>query len=119
MYMPASEASLLNECTHLNNNPYKGKPYKFNKSNVLFNSVKSKHFYSTKATSFNNSKFNLQADIKDINLELNDDLKILHSLYIKDLFKDRAAPVIPFDSNLILATFNLGDIEERSEFLKE
>lgn len=43
------------------------------------------------------------------------DLYILHSLYIKDLFKDRVAPVIPFDSNLTLATCNLGgDIEERS-----
>ena len=112
LYMPAN--FLLNECTHLNNSPYKGKPYKYNKLNVLFNSVKSKHFYSTKATSLDNSKFNLQGDIKDINLELNEDLKILHSLYIKDLFKDRAAPVIPFDSNLILATCNLGDIEERS-----
>lgn len=117
MYMPAKP--LLNECTHLNNSPYKGEPNKFKKLNVLFNSVKSKHFYSTKATSLNNSKFNLQGDIKDINLELNDDLKILHSLYIKDLFKDRAAPVIPFDSNLILATCNLGDMEERSGFLKE
>lgn len=80
------------------------------------------------------SKFNLQQDTQDAvsNIELDatcllrsscafikEDLCILHSLYIKDLFKDRAVPVIPFDSNLILATCNLGDVEERSVFLKE
>ena len=110
---------ILNGHTHLNNNTHKGKPDKFNKFNILFNSVKSKRFYSIKATSLDNYKFNLQENIQDINIEFNEDLKILHSLYIKDLFKDRAAPVIPFDSNLILATCNLGDIKERPVFLKE
>ncbi len=54
---------------------------------------------------------------KDLNAE--EDLKALHSLYIKDLFKDRIAAVVPFDSNLTLASFSLSDIKERSEFLKE
>jgi hypothetical protein len=115
MYVPATP--VLFEYTYLRNN--KGKPYKFNKLNVFNNfSVKSKRFYS-KTTTLNDSKFNLQQDIQDINVELNEDLQILHSLYIKDLFKDRAVPVIPFDSNLILTTCNLGDAEERSVFLKE
>lgn len=46
-------------------------------------------------------------------------MKVLHSLYIKDLFKGRIASVIPFDSNLILASCNLSDDKERSEFLKQ
>ena len=109
MCAPATPA--LFEYTYLNNN--KGKPYKFNVFNNF--SLEPKRFYS-KTTPLYDSKFNLQ---QDINIELNEDLRILHSLYIKDLFKDRAAPVIPFDSNLILATCNLGDVEERSVFLKE
>lgn len=53
-------------------------------------------------------------------LELNvEDLKALHSLYIKDLFKDRIAPIVPFNYNLILDSFNLSDIKEKSEFLKK
>jgi group I intron endonuclease len=114
--MYISVTSILNEDTPLNSNTYGCEAAgKYNK----FNSVKSKRFYSTKATSLENYKFNLQKDLQDINIELDEDLKILHSLYIKDLFKDRAAPVIPFDSNLILDTCNLGDIKERSVFLKE
>ena len=103
MYAPITP--VLFEYSYINNN--KIKPYNFN--------VESKRFY-TKTTPLYDSKFNFK---QGINIELNEDLRILHSLYIKDLFKDRAVPVIPFDSNLILATCNLGDIEERSAFLKE
>jgi len=103
MYAPITP--VLFEYSYINNN--KRKPYNFN--------VESKRFY-TKTTPLYDSKFNFK---QGINIELNEDLRILHSLYIKDLFKDRAVPVIPFDSNLILATCNLGDIEERSAFLKE
>jgi hypothetical protein len=35
---------------------------------------------------------------------LSSDLKTLHSIFIKELYKDRKAPVKPFDNNLILAT---------------
>ena len=65
----------------------------------------------------NTSAFRNLEDIEYFNFE--EDLRALHSLYVKDLFKDRIAPVIPFDSNLILASFNLSDIKERSGFLKE
>ena len=103
MYAPITP--VLFKYSYIKNN--KRKPYNFN--------VESKRFY-TKTTPLYDSKFNFK---QGINIELNEDLRILHSLYIKDLFKDRAVPVIPFDSNLILATCNLGDIEERSAFLKE
>lgn len=118
-FMCAPITSVLFENSYLNNNKRKpgsaaqrtpcwcARGYNFN--------IESKRFYS-KTTPLYDSKFNFQ---QDINIELNEDLRILHSLYIKDLFKDRAVPVIPFDSNLILATCNLGDVEERSTFLKE
>ena len=49
-----------------------------------------------------------------------DDLKALHSLYIKELYKDRKAPVVPFNRNLILATCShCLDEKKRSEFLKQ
>lgn len=49
-----------------------------------------------------------------------EDLKALHSVYIRELYKDREAPVKPFDRDLILATcFHCLDKEKRSEFLKE
>lgn len=59
---------------------------------------------------------NIDNSHKDLNVE---DLKALHSLFTKDLFKDRIAPVVPFDSNLILVSCNLSDDNERSKFLKE
>ena len=95
-------------------------------SDSLSYNNKFKRFYSIKSNSsgyllsndeFNLYKENLDNSNKYFNFE--EDLRALHSLYIKDLFKDRIAPVIPFDSNLILASFNLSDIKERSEFLKE
>ena len=95
-------------------------------SDSLSYNNKFKRFYSTKSNyygdllskdEFNLDKENLDNSNKDFNFE--EDLRALHSLYVKDLFKDRIAPVIPFDSNLILASFNLSDIKERSEFLKE
>ena len=95
-------------------------------SDSLSYNNKFKRFYSTKSNyygdllskdEFNLDKENLDNSNKDFNFE--EDLRALHSLYVKDLFKDRIAPVIPFDSNLILASFNLSDIKERSGFLKE
>lgn len=95
-------------------------------SDSLSYNNKFKRFYSTKSNysgyllsnaEFNLDKENLDNSNKEFNFE--EDLKALHSLYIKDLFKDRIAPVIPFDSNLILASFNLSEIKERPEFLKE
>lgn len=47
-------------------------------------------------------------------------LQALHSTYIRELYKDREAPVIPFDRDLILATcYHCLDKNKRSEFLKE
>ena len=40
-------------------------------------------------------------------------------MYTKDLFKNRIAPVVSFDSNLIFLSCNLSDDKERSELLKE
>ena len=88
-----------------------------------------KRFYSTKKSSsvadsdlLNNDEFNLdQNNLDNTNkgLDVEEDLKALHSLYIKDLFKDRIAPVVPFYSNLILVSCNLSDPKEKSEFLKQ
>lgn len=36
--------------------------------------------------------------------DITKDLQALHSIYIRELYKDREAPVIPFDRDLILAT---------------
>jgi hypothetical protein len=48
------------------------------------------------------------------------ELKALHLLYIKELYKDREAKVVPFDRNLILATcFNCLDSKDKTEFLKQ
>ena len=83
---------------------------------------KFKRFYSTKTSS--SYEYTAEDLLKEStgknNKELNvEDLKALHSLYIKDLYKDRIAPTVPFDSSLILASCNLSDIKERSELLKE
>jgi group I intron endonuclease len=84
-----------------------------------------RRFYSTKKSCsvypLKNDELNLdQENIDNSNKDLNvEDLKALHSLYTKDLFKDRIAPVVPFDSNLILVSCNLSDDKERSELLKE
>lgn len=49
-----------------------------------------------------------------------EDIQALHSIYIRELYKDRVAPVIPFDRYLILATFHhCLDKNKKSEFLKE
>lgn len=48
------------------------------------------------------------------------DLQALHSTYVRELYKNREAPVIPFDRDLILATcYHCLDKNKRSEFLKE
>lgn len=47
-------------------------------------------------------------------------IKSLHSLYVKELYKDRVAPVIPFDRKLILDTCDdCLDKTKLSEFLKK
>jgi hypothetical protein len=48
-----------------------------------------------------------------------EDLKGLHSVYIKVLFTDRNATVKPFDSTLIATCYNCLDKDKKSEFLKE
>ena len=49
-----------------------------------------------------------------------EDLQALHSIYIRELYKDREAPVIPFDRDLILATcHHCLDKIKQSELLKE
>lgn len=49
-----------------------------------------------------------------------DEIKALHILYIKDLYKDRIAPVIPFDTDLTLDSCdNFSDVKERTGFLKK
>lgn len=46
-------------------------------------------------------------------------LQALHSIYIRELYKDREAPVIPFDHGLILATcYHCLDKNKKYEFLK-
>jgi hypothetical protein len=52
--------------------------------------------------------------------DITKDLQALHSIYIRELYKDREAPVIPFDRDLILATcHHCLDKNKKSEFLKE
>jgi hypothetical protein len=47
-------------------------------------------------------------------------IKSLHSSFIKELYKDRKAPVIPFNRESIFATcYNCLDKTIRSEFLKQ
>ena len=116
--------NIISKIPSVNFNTSKFVGYPFNASFNCNN--KFKRFYSTKTNCseypLNNDEFSLDKEStgnsnKDFNIE--EDLKSLHSLYIKDLLKDRIAPVIPFDSNLIIASFNLSDIKEKSEFLKE
>ena len=70
---------------------------------------------------YNNDNNNNNLELSSDNLELStNDLESLHSLYIRELYKDRQAPVISFDRSLILDTcFHLLDFNKRSEFLKE
>ena len=116
----------ISKLPSVNFNTSKFAGYPFNASINCNN--KFKRFYSfdskTNCSEYplNNDEFSLDKEStgnsnKDFNIE--EDLKSLHSLYIKDLLKDRIAPVIPFDSNLIIAYFNISDIKEKSEFLKE
>ena len=52
--------------------------------------------------------------------DITEDLQALHSTYIRELYKDREAPVIPFDRDLILATcHHCLDKNQKFEFLKE
>ena len=50
---------------------------------------------------------------------IGDDLKDLHSVYVKVLFTDRNAPVKPFDLTLIATSYHCLDKDKKSEFLKE
>ena len=102
-------------------NVNKGVSYRLNKFNSKL-AYKNINFSAYTRRFFSKTAFLCESKstlLKNIDIELDKDLQIMHSLYIKDLFKDRVAPVIPFDSNLILATCNLGSEEERSTFLKE
>jgi len=57
--------------------------------------------------------------VKNNELKL-EELKASHLLYIKELYKNREAPVIPFDCNLILATCpHCLDSKVKTEFLKQ
>ena len=69
-----------------------------------------------KKDKFDLDKYNNNSKFKSLNIE--QDFKDLHSLYIMYLFKDRIAPTIPFDPKLIIASSNLLDNKEISEFLK-
>ena len=111
--------------SNINASKFNGLKLRSNPINDSFND-KFKCFYSTKSNYSEDTLYNEELGLnkqamdnsnKDLNTE--EDLKALHSLYIKDLFKDRIAAAVPFDSNLTLASFNISDIKERSEFLKE
>jgi len=76
------------------------------KSNIYHskNNKIGKRYYSTNLSN---------KDHKDLNIE---ELKSLHHFYIKDLYKDRNAKVIPF-TDKVLATCE--DINNKSEFLNK
>ena len=58
--------------------------------------------------------------IKNNKLSFEEELKTSHLLYIKELYRDREAPVIPFDRDLILATcYNFLDSKVKTEFKKK
>jgi hypothetical protein len=49
-----------------------------------------------------------------------EEIKASHSIYIKELYKDRKAPTVTFDRSSILATCsNCLDSNIKSEFLKQ
>ena len=52
--------------------------------------------------------------------DITEDLQALHLTYIRELYKNREAPVISFDRDLILAScHHCLDKNKKSEFLKE
>ena len=58
--------------------------------------------------------------LKTINSYDSNSLKSLHSSFIKELYRGRKAPVIPFKEESVLATcYNILDKSIKSEFLKE
>jgi hypothetical protein len=58
-----------------------------------------------------------QTKLHSLNIE---EEKHLHTLYIKELYKDRKAPVIPFDRNLIQDTCsNCLDNVQKQPFIKQ
>lgn len=92
---------------------YAGKSLSINRSSLYSNGML-KYFYSTKVRS------NFAEDNNREYSYLPDEIKSLHTLYIKDIYRDRIAPVIPFDTKLILdSCSNFSDVKERSEFLKK
>lgn len=59
-------------------------------------------------------------DSFSINNDISSDLITLHYQFIKDLYKDRNAPVVPFDLNLVIAScLNFTDNILKDKFLKE
>ena len=58
--------------------------------------------------------------LKTINSYDSNSIKSLHSSFIKELYRGRKAPVIPFKEESVLATcYNILDKSIKSEFLKE
>lgn len=91
-----------------------GKFLSFRKSSRFCSNGRFQCFYSTEARS------TFAEDNKRESSCLSDEVKALHSLYIKDIYKDRIAPIIPFDTNFILdSSSNFSDAKERFEFLKK
>lgn len=92
---------------------------KFYKS-LVFNSLNCK----TNKILYNNSTKSNKKGIRSYSTNQKDnkkilsieELKSLHSIYIKDLYKDRCAKVIPFEDK-VLATCD--DINNKSEFIKK
>lgn len=60
-----------------------------------------------------------EVELSDSNKVSIEDLKDLHSAYIKVLFIDRNAPVKSFDRALIATCYHCLDKDKRSDFLKQ
>ena len=91
---------LTTSTKYMNNTLYCRSNIQLNKYNKI-----GKRYYSTSNDS--NSKG------KNLSIE---ELKSLHHIYIKDLYKDRNATVKPFEDK-VLATCE--DINNKSEFIKK
>jgi hypothetical protein len=77
----------------------------------LINKVPKRYIHSTEYL-YNTNK-------PDVDV-LKSDIKSLHSSYIRELYKDRNAPVIPFHKESLLATCTkFSDKKMRVKFLKE
>jgi len=78
-------------------------------TNAIINITQKRFIHNTNRLDFTNKSFVEESDIKS-----------LHALYISELYKDRIAPVIPFNRESILATCTkFSDKKFRNSFLKE